>query len=130
LRPARRGGSGRPGAGHPATRALGAVAVRPAGLARWGTARRLGLGRGSAFAAAAIALAVPDAGYTGWVLAEPIAYPLFIAAIGAGTVALAAPTRRAQSLFLGFALLASLARMQLAVLLVAYLLAASLPRPP
>ena len=114
--------------GYRATQAIESVAVSTAGLAMWWTARRLGLGRGSAFAAAAIALAVPDAGYTGWILAEPFAYPLFIAAIGAGTVALAAPTRRAQGLFLGLVVLASLARMQLAVLLVVYVVAAAVLR--
>jgi hypothetical protein len=114
--------------GYRATQAIESVAVSTAALAMWWTARRLGLGRGSAFAAAAIALAVPDAGYTGWILAEPFAYPLFIAAIGAGTVALAAPTRRAQGLFLGLVLLASLARMQLAVLLVVYVVAAAVLR--
>ena len=112
--------------GYRVTQAIGAVAISTAGLAVWWTARRLGVGRTGAFAAAALALAVPDVGYSGWLLAEPFAYPLFVAAIGAGTVALAQPTRRSQSVFLGFSLLAAFARMQLAVLLVAYLVAALL----
>src|SRR5258707_12065671 len=61
-------------------------------------------------------------------LSEAFAYPLFIAAIAAGTVALAQPTKRAQGAFLAFALLASFARMQLAVLLLAYLAAAVILR--
>ncbi len=110
--------------GYRITQAIESVAVSTAALAIWWTARRLGMSRGGAFVAAALALAVPDAGYSGWMLAEPFAYPLFIAAVGTGAVALARPTRRAQTVFLAFALLASLARMQLAVLLLAYLVAA------
>jgi hypothetical protein len=63
-------------------------------------------------------------GYSSFVLAEPLAYPLFVAAIAAGSVALATPTRRAQCTFMGFALLACLARMQLVVVPLAYLVAA------
>jgi hypothetical protein len=110
--------------GYRISQAIGAVAISTAGLAVWWTARRLGAGRGASLAAAALALAVPDAGYSGWLLSEPFAYPLFVAAVGTGAVALAQPTRRAQAMFLSFALLASFARMQLAVLLVAYVVAA------
>lgn len=112
--------------GYRITQAIESVAVSTAALAVWWTARRLGVGRAGAFAAAALAVAVPDAGYSGWMLAEPFAYPLFIAAVGAGAVALARPTRRTQATFLAFALLASFARMQLAVLLLAYLVTAVL----
>jgi hypothetical protein len=112
--------------GYRITQAIEAAAVSTAGLAVFWTARRLGIGRPAAFAAAALALAVPDVGYSGWLLAEPFAYPLFVAAVGAGAVALARPTRRTQTVFLCFALLAAFARMQLAVLLLAYLVAAVL----
>ncbi len=114
--------------GYRLTQAIDALALSTAALAVWWTARRLGVARGPALAAAALAVAVPDAGYSGWVLAEPFAYPLFVAAVGAGAVALARPTRRAQALFLGLALLASFARLQLAVLPLAYLAAALLLR--
>ena len=114
--------------GYRITQAIEAGAVSTAALAVWWTARRLGIGRGGAFAAAAIALVVPDTGYAGWMLSEPFAYPLFIAAIGSGAVALARPTRRMQATFLAFALLATFARMQLGVLLIAYLVAAVLLR--
>lgn len=110
--------------GYRVTQLIQSVAISTAALAVWWAARRLGVGRGTALAAAALSVAVPDAGYSGWVLAESFAYPLFIAAVAGGTVALARPTRRSQSAFLGLALLATLARMQLAVLLVAYLAAA------
>jgi hypothetical protein len=114
--------------GYRVTQLIQSVAVSTAALAVWWAARKLGVGRGLAFAAAALALAVPDVGYSGWVLSEAFAYPLFIAAIAAGAVALAQPTKRAQSAFLAFALLASLARMQLAVLVLAYLASAVLVR--
>jgi hypothetical protein len=114
--------------GYRVTQLIQSVAVSTAALAVWWAARRLGVGRGSAFAAAALAVAVPDVGYSGWVLSEAFAYPLFIAAVASGSVALATPTKRAQGAFLAFALLASFARMQLAVLLLAYLAAAVLLR--
>jgi len=114
--------------GYRLTQAIQAVAISTAAIAVWWAARRLGVGRVAAFSAAALAVAVPDAGYSGWVLSEAFAYPLFIAAVAAGAVALAQPTRRAQGAFLAFALLASFARMQLAVLLLAYLAAAVLMR--
>ncbi|HEY6960909.1 MAG TPA: hypothetical protein VI408_03375 [Gaiellaceae bacterium] len=110
--------------GYRVTQAIDSVAMSTAALAVWWTARRLGASRGPAFAAAALAIAVPDVSYSGWLLSEPFAYPLFVAALGAGSVALARPTRGAQTLFLAFALLATFARVQLAVVLVAFLAAA------
>jgi hypothetical protein len=114
--------------GYRVTQLIQSVAISTAALAVWWAARRLGIGRGYAFAAAALTVAVPDVGYSGWVLSESFAYPLFIAAVAAGAVALARPTKRAQGAFLAFALLASFARMQLAVLLLAYLAAAVILR--
>jgi hypothetical protein len=106
------------------TQLIQAIAISTAAPAVWWAARRLGVGRGTALAAAILAVAVPDVGYSGWVLAESFAYPLFVAAVAAGSVALAQPTRRAQAIFLGLALFATFARMQLGVLLLAYLAAA------
>jgi uncharacterized membrane protein len=114
--------------GYRVTQLIQSVAISTAALAVWWAARRLGVGRGYSFAAAALAVAVPDIGYSGWMLSEAFAYPLFIAAVAAGSIALARPTKRAQGAFLAFALLASFARMQLAVLLLAYLAAAVLLR--
>ena len=110
--------------GYRVTQLIQSVAISTAALAVWWAARRLGIGPGFAFAAAVLTVAVPDVGYSGWVLSEAFAYPLFIAAVAAGAVSLAQPTKRAQAAFLTFALLASFARMQLAVLLLAYLAAA------
>jgi hypothetical protein len=114
--------------GYRITQLIQSVAISTAALAVWWAARRLGVGRGTAFAAAALTIAVPDVGYSGWVLSEAFAYPLFIAAVATGAVALTKPTKRAQGAFLAFALIASFARMQLAVLLVAYLAAAVILR--
>jgi uncharacterized membrane protein len=114
--------------GYRVTQLIQSVAISSAAIAVWWAARRLGVKSGFAFAAAVLTVAVPDVGYSGWVLSEAFAYPLFIAAVAAGAVALAQPTKRAQAAFLTFALLASFARMQLAVLLLAYLAAAVLLR--
>jgi hypothetical protein len=114
--------------GYRVTQLIQSVVISTAALAVWWAARKLDVGRGHAFVAAVLAVAVPDVGYSGWVLSEAFAYPLFIAAVATGAVALARPTKRAQATFLGFALLASFARMQLAVLLLAYLVAAVVVR--
>ena len=79
-------------------------------------ARQLDLTRGVALAIAAVAVAIPDLLYTGWVTAEPVAYPLALAAFAAGTTALAEPTRRRQLAFVGLASLAVFARVQFVAL--------------
>ena len=86
-------------------------------------ARRLGLGTGVALASAAFALAVPDFLYASRILAEPIAYPVALAAVASGTLALARGGTRRQLLFLGLVALAVLARAQFLVLPLAYVVA-------
>jgi hypothetical protein len=100
--------------------AFGAVAMSLACIPVFVLARRLGLSRGLAFALAALAIAVPDMVYAGWILAETVAYPLVLAAVAAGVVALASPTRRAQLTFLALAAVATGTRTQFAVLFVVY----------
>ncbi|MEP6813879.1 MAG: hypothetical protein ABI990_12880, partial [Actinomycetota bacterium] len=112
--------------GYRVTQLIESVAMSTTALLVWWLARRLGVARPAAFLAAALSLAAPDLTYTGWMLAEPFAYPLFVAAIATGTMALARPSRRTQLLFLGAVALAVLARMQLAVLPIAYVAAAVL----
>ena len=56
--------------------AVHAAAFTLAAVPAYLIARRLEVGRGLALAVAAGALLVPDALYAGFVLAEPIAYPL------------------------------------------------------
>ncbi len=83
-------------------------------------ARRLGLGRGLALALAALTVAVPDMVYAGWILAETVAYPLALAAVVAGVLVLASPSRKGQLAFLALAALATGTRAQFAVLFVVY----------
>jgi hypothetical protein len=87
-------------------------------------ARRLDLDAWLALAIAALSLAVPDLIYAGWVLADPFAFPLALAAVAAGVSALAHPSRRSQVAFVAFAGLATLARVQFVVLPVCFLLGA------
>ena len=54
---------------------------------------------------------------------EALAYPLVIAAVYAATRAIAAPTRRAQVAFIALAVLATMARVQFAVLPIVFVLA-------
>jgi hypothetical protein len=101
--------------------AVGALAMSLAAVPVFLLARRLGLGAGVSLALAALALVVPDFVYAGWVLAEPFAYPLALAAVAAGTLALARPSLRLQLAFLVLAGLATFARAQFAVLPVCFL---------
>ncbi len=66
---------------------------------------------------------VPDLLYASFVTSEPFAYPLVLAAVAAGTIALAEPSRRSQLAFVGFAALAALTRAQLVLLPVVFVLA-------
>lgn len=100
--------------------ALGSAAMSLAAVPVFLLARRLGLGQGMALALAALALAVPDMLYSSWVVAEPFAYPLLLAAVAAGTAALTAPRKRTQLLFLLLAGLTAFARIQFVVLPLCY----------
>lgn len=102
---------------------LGALFMSLAAIPVFLLARRVGLGTGPAFAVAALALLVPDMVYAAWVVAEPIAYPLALAAVLAGTTALARPSRRSQLAFLALAGLAAFARAQFVVLPLCFLAA-------
>jgi hypothetical protein len=98
------------------TQALGALAMSLVAVPVFLLGRRLGLGRPLALVAAALALAVPDLLFASWVMAEPFAYPLFVAAVLTGTLALATPGKRHGLLFVALAALAVFARTQFAVL--------------
>ncbi|MGZ8694887.1 MAG: hypothetical protein ACXWYS_05555, partial [Gaiellaceae bacterium] len=83
-----------------------------------------GVGDRLALVAAAIALVLPDLLYAGWMLSEPLAYPLALLAALLAVRALDRPSLGAQLAFLGVTGVASFARAQLAVLLVAFVAAA------
>lgn len=103
--------------------AIGALAMTLAAVPVYLLGRRIGLTPGLAYAAAALALVIPDMIYAGFMLSEPFAYPLVLAACLAGTAALTRPTRRNHILFLVLAVLAVLARTELAVLPAAFVVA-------
>ena len=111
------------------TQGLNALAMSLAAVPVFLLARRLGLSRGLGLAAAALALLVPDMFYVAYVLGEPIAYPLVLGAVYAGTCALSRPTRWNQLAFFALAGLATFARIQFVVLPVAFALAALVARP-
>jgi hypothetical protein len=95
---------------------LGAVAV-------FWLARRLGLSPWIAVALGAFTVAIPDMLYSSWILADPFAFPLVLAAVAAATAALDRPTKRAQFAFVAFAGLATFARVQFVVLPVCFVVA-------
>jgi hypothetical protein len=101
----------------------GTLAMSLAVLPVYVLARRLGLGTGVALACAAFTIAVPDFLYASRVLAEPFAYPLALAAVGAGTAALAGGRLRTQLVFVALTALVVLARVQFLVLPAAYVAA-------
>ncbi|HEY7603477.1 MAG TPA: hypothetical protein VH760_04380 [Gaiellaceae bacterium] len=103
--------------------AIGAFAMSLAAVPVYVLAVRLGLSRRIALALAAFAVLIPDLLYTSFITSEPFAYPLVLAAVAAGVVALAEPTRRAQLAFVGFAGLATLTRAQLVVVPVVFVVA-------
>ena len=75
-------------------------------------------------------LLLPELLYSSSVLAETLAYPLALAAAAAAVAALERPTARLQLAVLGFAGLATLTRLQLAVLPLCYLVAVVVGRAP
>jgi hypothetical protein len=83
--------------------------------------RRLGLTRWLCLCVAALTVAIPDGVYTSTMLADPLAYPLVLAAIYAGVCAVTEPTLRAQLGFAFFSGLAVVARIQYVVVPLAVL---------
>jgi hypothetical protein len=75
-------------------------------------ARRLDLGPVTSLAAAAFALATPDFVFGSFVVADPIAYPIVLAAVYVGVIVLEQPSRRAQLAFVALVGLATFARIQ------------------
>ena len=95
---------------------LGALAMSLAALPVYWLARRLDLSARLSLGLAALALALPDLVYAGWVLAEPFAYPLVLGAVAAGVASLAKPSPRVQLLFVALAGLSAFARIQFVLL--------------
>lgn len=95
---------------------IGSLVMSLAAIPVFLLARRLELGTKTSLALAFFAVAIPDLLYASWVVAEPVAYPLALAAVLAGTAALVRPSPRAQLAFVAFAGLATFARIQFVVL--------------
>jgi hypothetical protein len=95
---------------------IGSLAMSFAAIPVYLLARKLDLGTKTSLALALFAVAIPDLLYASWVVSEPIAYPLAMAAVLAGTAALVRPSPRTQLAFLAFAGLATFARIQFVVL--------------
>ena len=79
-------------------------------------ARRLKIETGTALALAALAVAGPQLLFVAMLQSEPFAYPLALSALAAALAAIDRPRLSTQALFLLFAGLAAVARVQLAVL--------------
>jgi hypothetical protein len=117
---------GDPALAYRLTQAENAVVMSLAAIPAYLLARRLGLGKWFALGTAATAVASPDLFFSSFVVAGPIAYPLVLAALYTGVLALAEPTRRSQIGFVAFTALAAFARIQYVVLPLVFLLAALL----
>jgi hypothetical protein len=100
---------------------IGALAMSLAAIPVFLLARRLGLSSRVAVAAAALAVLVPDLVYASFVSSEALAYPLVLWAVYAGTCVVARPSRRGQVAFFVLVALATLARVQFAILPVVFL---------
>jgi hypothetical protein len=109
--------------GYRAAQTINACFVSLAAVPVFMLARTLRIGRPQALAAAALTLALPGLLYTSFMLSEPIAYPLVLAAVATGVRALDRPSLRTLAAFLAFVLLATFARLQFAVLLPCFLVA-------
>jgi len=98
------------------TQTIGALAMSLAAVPVYWLARRLGLTAGVALGIAALSLVLPDLIYSSWIVAEPFAYPLVLAAVAAAVAALERPSRRSQLAFVAFCGLAAFARIQFVIL--------------
>ena len=98
-----------------------AVTMSLAAIPAFLLARRLRVGDRLAVAVAALAVLLPELLYSSAALAETLAYPLALATAAAAVAALERPTLRLQFAVLAFSGLATLTRLQLAVLPLCYL---------
>jgi hypothetical protein len=102
------------------TQAENALAMSLAAVPVYLLTTRLRLGKGLALAAAALAVASPDLFFVSFVLADPLAYPLALAALYVAVCALSRPTRWNQVGFVVLAAVTTLTRIQYALLPLAF----------
>jgi hypothetical protein len=105
------------------TQGMHAVFFSLAAIPAYLLCRRLDLPRWIGIAVAALAVAVPDGVYASTMLADPLAYPLVLAAVYAGVCAVTEASLRAQLGFSVFSALAVVARIQYVVVPLAVLTA-------
>jgi hypothetical protein len=110
--------------------AEGVIAMSTAALPAFALGRRVGLSPRSAAAGAVFAVLVPDLVFSGMLLSEAFAYPLFLLTVLVAVDSLRAPTRRRQLLFLAASVLLCLTRLQFAFIPLGYLAAAVLAARP
>lgn len=106
------------------TQLFDALAMSAAAIPVYLIARRLRLSPWYAVGCAAVAVVAPSMLYAGFMLADPVAYPLALTAVYLGLRALDTPTRNAQLAFLACAGVATFARTQYIVLPFVFALAA------
>jgi hypothetical protein len=102
------------------TQGFDVVVMSLAAIPAYLIARRLGVGERASLACAAVAVASPGMLYAGFLLSEPLAYPLALTAVYAGVRALETPSLRTQAAFLTWTGLTMFARVQYVVLLLAF----------
>ncbi len=100
-----------------------AVFLSLAALPVYGLARRLELGTGWALFSAVFAVAIPQAIFVDYILADPLGYLLALCALYAGVVALQQGSARAGVAFVLLTALATSARVQYVVLAPAFVFA-------
>lgn len=105
------------------TQGIHAILFSLAAIPAYLLCRRVDLPRWLALVVAALAVAVPDGVYASTMLADPLAYPLVLAAVYAGVCAVTNPTVAAQLAFALFSALAVVARIQYVVVPLAILAA-------
>jgi len=101
-----------------------AVLASLAAIPIYAIARWLDLKRTPALLCAVFGLAVPALTLVAYNLSDPVAYPLVLTTVAVALRSLEQPTARRQLVFLGLALLSTLARVEYALIVPAYLLAA------
>jgi hypothetical protein len=110
--------------GYRLTQGMHALAVSLTAVPVYLLARRLGLSARLGLGCAALTLLLPVLSFAPFVMADPIALPLVLGALAAGTAALDRPGRGTQTAFFVLAALATLGRIQYVVLVPAFLVAA------
>jgi hypothetical protein len=104
------------------TQGLHALLVSLAAVPAYLIARKVGLSPMLALAVGALAVAIPDTVYASSMLADPLAYPLVLAALCAGLHVIVDASPRAQLAFVALSALSVFTRIQYAAVPVAVLI--------